>query len=316
MTKIRDKSSNNHELLPNRKQQLDKLRPFPEHALGSLHDSLIVDWTYNSNAIEGNTLTLKETKLVLEDGITVGGKSLREHFEAVNHREAILYVEDIVQKAEPLSEWQIKSIHRLILQKIDDSNAGRYRTQNVVISGARHIPPDFLQIPGEMQRFIEWYRQRGTKYHPIEKAALIHTLFVKNHPFVDGNGRTARLLMNFELMKDGYLPWLFATKIDLGIMRLSTSHTPKEIMRVWSGLWPTGKSGCLICIYGFCINNAGPEVNSPGSAEKNTFKPTSGAPHFYSSRSHRHTGFASIPSGNECSPSILVVRIIASFRLK
>ncbi len=196
----------NFSKIESKKQQLDKLRPFPEHALRSLHDNLIVDWTYNSNAIEGNTLSLKETKLVLEDGITVGGKSLREHFEAVNHREASLEVEDIVQNGEPLSEHQIKAIHQLILQKIDDSNAGRYRTQNVVISGARHIPPDFLQIPGEMQRFIEWYRQRGAKYHPIEKAALIHSFFVKIHPFVDGNGRSARLLMNFELMKDGYLP--------------------------------------------------------------------------------------------------------------
>ena len=111
-----------------------------------------------------------------------------------------------MKKAESLSEWQIRSIHQLILQKIDDSNAGRYRDQNVVISGARHSPPDFLQVPGEMQRFMEWYEKEGPGYHPVERAALVHSFFVKIHPFVDGNGRTARLLMNFELMKDGYVP--------------------------------------------------------------------------------------------------------------
>ena len=128
------------------KAKLDALRPLPQAALRNLHEELVLRWTYHSNAIEGNTLTLMETKVVLE-GIAVGGKLLREHFEAINHRDAILYVQDIVHRAEPLSEWQIRNIHQLILKNIDADNEGRYRQLNVTISGARHVPPDMLQVP-------------------------------------------------------------------------------------------------------------------------------------------------------------------------
>ncbi len=185
------------------KMRLDALRPLPEHSVKSLHDQLVLDWTYNSNAIEGNTLTLKETKVVLE-GITVGGKSIREHSGAINHKEAIDYVEAIVANDEPFSERMIKSIHQLVLKTIDDDNAGAYHRENVVISGAEHIPPDHMMIPGEMQSLLERYHQ--SKLHPVERAARLHTDFVKIHPFIDGNGHTARLLMNFELLRNGYLP--------------------------------------------------------------------------------------------------------------
>lgn len=131
------------------KARLDALRPLPQAALRNLHDELVLRWTYHSNAIEGNTLTLMETKVVLE-GITVGGKLMREHFEAINHRDAILYVEDVVRRAEPLSEWQIRNLHRLILKQIDDDNAGVYRQLNVTIAGARHVPPDMLLVPEQM----------------------------------------------------------------------------------------------------------------------------------------------------------------------
>ncbi len=123
-----------------KKELLDSQSPLPKYTLKSLREKLLLEWTYHSNAVEGNTLTINETKVVLE-GITVGGKTLREHLEVLNHREAIGYVEEIVQKEEPLSEWQIKNLHRLVLKGIDDVYAGVYRSQQVFISGASHIPP-------------------------------------------------------------------------------------------------------------------------------------------------------------------------------
>ncbi|HED14209.1 MAG TPA: Fic family protein [Gammaproteobacteria bacterium] len=185
------------------KKQLDALRPLPRHTVKSLHEQLVLEWTYNSNAIEGNTLTLKETKVVLE-GITIGGKPMREHFEAINHKEAIDYVEGIVSQQEPLSERLIRAIHQLVLKNIDDDNAGRYRRENVVIAGAEHTPPDHLHIPQQMNDLMDWYHSFSG--HPIERAARLHSDFVRIHPFVDGNGRTARLLMNLDLMASGYLP--------------------------------------------------------------------------------------------------------------
>ena len=163
-----------------------------------------MEWTYNSNAIEGNTLTLSETKVVLEDGITIGGKTLKEHLEVVNHKEAINYMEDIITKDEKLSERQIKKIHYLILKGIDDENAGKYRSEKVVISGAEHIPPAHLLIHDQMEELINWYNDKGSALHTIERAARLHTDFVKTHPFIDGNGITARILLIFELMKAGY----------------------------------------------------------------------------------------------------------------
>ncbi|PTV96809.1 hypothetical protein C8C76_1248 [Halanaerobium saccharolyticum] len=124
-----------------KKRKMDEKSPLPKNTLKSLREKLLLEWTYNSNAIEGNTLTLSETKVVLEDGITIGGKTLKEHLEVVNHKEAINYMEDIINKEEKLSERQIKNIHYLILKGIDDENAGKYRSDKVVISGAEHIPP-------------------------------------------------------------------------------------------------------------------------------------------------------------------------------
>lgn len=186
------------------KATLDGARPLPTHTVASLREKLMLEWTYHSNAIEGNTLTLRETKVVLE-GITVSGKSLREHFEATNHRDAILYVEAVVANDEALTEWQIRNLHALVLKSIDSEQAGRYRQENLVIAGASTVPPDFMHLPAEMAALIDWYNQAAAM-HPVERAAELHTRFVKIHPFVDGNGRTGRLLLNFELMKMGYPP--------------------------------------------------------------------------------------------------------------
>ena len=179
-------------------------RPISKETLKSLKESINLEWTYNSNGIEGNTLTLRETQVVLE-GITVGGKTLKEHLEVINHEQAILFLDDLVKDKEPISEWNIKNIHQLVLKKIDDNNAGKYRNENVTIKGATHVPPDYLIVPELMEKLILNY-ENWDRYHPIIKAALLHGELVKIHPFVDGNGRTSRLVMNLSLMNSGYLP--------------------------------------------------------------------------------------------------------------
>ncbi len=192
-------------MIDEKKTQLDKLRPFPKSTLKSLQEKISLEWTYHSNAIEGNTLTLKETKVALE-GITIGGKSVREHLEAINHKDAIQYLYEIIKNKEKLSEWQIKQIHALILKKIDPKNAGAYRKENVLISGAKHIPPDHIHVSDEMKNLLSCYKTKWKDLHPLERASLLHIDFVKIHPFTDGNGRTSRLLQNFELIKEGFPP--------------------------------------------------------------------------------------------------------------
>ena len=134
----------------------------------------------------------------------MGGKTMREHFEAINHKQAIDFVEALVKEPQALSEWQVKPIHQLILKNIDDDNAGVYRKGNVVIAGAEHVPPDTLRLQAEMQTFIDWYQNESKNLYPAERVARVHADFVKIHPFSDGNGRTSRLLMNLELLKDGF----------------------------------------------------------------------------------------------------------------
>ena len=197
--------------LDERKEKLDSKRPIPKETLKTLEENFKLEWTYNSNAIEGNTLTLKETKVVLE-GITIGGKTMREHLEAINHNEAILFLEELIKDNKELTELDIKNIHYIVLKGIDNENAGRYRIENVIISGASHIPPEAVIIPELMEKLIYRYDEWKDKYHPIIVSALLHAEFVKIHPFIDGNGRTARLLMNFEVMKNGYPPIIIKTE--------------------------------------------------------------------------------------------------------
>lgn len=193
------------EVIDKKRAELEKYRPLPKNTLKSLRENMLVEWTYNTNAIEGNTLTISETKVVLE-GITIGGKSIREHLEVINHREAILFLEELVNKNEPFSERNIKDLHRLVLKNIDNENTGIYRHENVIISGAKHRPPEHFLIKEQMERLVADYNGHWREKHPIERAALLQGEFVKIHPFIDGNGRTARLLLNFELMKNGYPP--------------------------------------------------------------------------------------------------------------
>ncbi|MBU0729281.1 MAG: Fic family protein [Proteobacteria bacterium] len=188
------------------KRLIDQHRPLPASVLARLKQQLVLDWTYNSNAIEGNTLTLRETKLVLEDGLTVGGKSMREHLEAINHREAIAYVEELAREDELLLERHLKEIHALVLREIDQQYAGRYRDIQVRISGSNHLPPEPFLVGERMQAFARKWLTNTQITHPVVQAALAHYELVAIHPFVDGNGRTARLIMNLMLMRKGYAP--------------------------------------------------------------------------------------------------------------
>ena len=189
-----------------KKTRLDALRPLPLAAVARLNEQLTVEWIYNSNAIEGNTLTLQETRLILETGLTVGGKSLREHFEVTNHREAIRYVEGLVDGTEPVSAFQVRQIHRLVMAGIDDEGAGSYRILPVRIAGSAHTPPEAWQVGQLMEGWQTWLMGEAGSLHPVERAAQAHHRLVAIHPFLDGNGRTARLVMNLLLMREGFPP--------------------------------------------------------------------------------------------------------------
>jgi excisionase family DNA binding protein len=186
-----------------KRNALDKLRPFNRGALAKLQETFRVDLTYNSNAIEGNSLSLSETKLVLEEGITIGGKSMREHLEVTNHSKAIDFVESLVNKPR-IEEIDVLNLHAMILDRIDPENAGFYRRGAVRISGTSYTPPNPVKVPALMQEVYALMNTKGGE--PIDTAARIHQRFVDIHPFIDGNGRTARLLLNMYLMRNGYPP--------------------------------------------------------------------------------------------------------------
>jgi Uncharacterized conserved protein len=191
--------------IDDKKNILDSKRPLKKEVLDNLKRYFDVELTYNSNAIEGNTLTVTETKVILEDGITIGkGKTLREHLEVINHKEAIDYIDEIVSKDSDISERVIKDLHYIILKSIDSKNAREYRTTNVLISGSIHRPVEHFLVSEKMKDLIEWYKDNKKKLHPIELAAEFHFRYVYIHPFIDGNGRSARLLMNLILMRNGY----------------------------------------------------------------------------------------------------------------
>lgn len=216
-----------------KKRELDRLRPLPPSIVTKLKEQFLIEWTYNSNAIEGNTLSLQETELVLNHGLTIGNKSLKEHFEAINHKECIELIEEFVEKKKELNTQFIKEIHRIILKNIDDYQAGVYRKTNVRILGAVHIPPDAIKIERLMNEFLEWYYSVKHTMSVPELAAWVQYKFVWIHPFIDGNGRTARLLMNLVLLQNGYPP---AVILNLDrqkyyrVLRQADMDKPKEFM--------------------------------------------------------------------------------------
>lgn len=189
-----------------KKAVLDSRRPLPAGTVQSIRRAVRLEWTYHSNALEGNTLTLRETQVVLE-GLTIGGgKTLREHLEVINHAQAVDYLDDLVSRREPLTLVVIRQVHTLILRGIDDANAGHWRTVPVAISGSRHVPPPATAVAPMMGDLLGWYEGEAQALHPVLLAARFHHRFVYIHPFVDGNGRTARLLMNLILITAGYPP--------------------------------------------------------------------------------------------------------------
>lgn len=163
-----------------------------------------IEYTYESNKIEGNTLTLQETALVIEKGLTVGGKTLNEHLEAVNHTYAIEYIKELSRDNQSISERDLLQIHSLILKGIDNINAGQYRKVQVLISGAKYVPPQHYLVAKEMEELFVWYNENKNKLHPVILSAEMHERLVTIHPFIDGNGRTARLLMNLILLQNGF----------------------------------------------------------------------------------------------------------------
>ncbi|MDL2252788.1 Fic family protein [Ruminococcaceae bacterium OttesenSCG-928-I18] len=184
------------------KAELGNRRPLTQGELKRLQEEFLVEFTYNSNAIEGNTLTLRETALVLE-GVTIDKKPLKDHLEAVGHRNAFLYVEQLITDKTAISEKVIKDIHSLVLMDRPDDK-GVYRRIPVTIMGAYHEPPQPYLVPVQMEQLVA--RQKETKRHPIENAALFHLDFEGVHPFIDRNGRTGRLMLNLMLMQQGYPP--------------------------------------------------------------------------------------------------------------
>lgn len=198
----------NWKKLTERKKALDGYRPLPPELVQNLEQWFIVELTYTSNAIEGNTLTRHETAIVVEKGLTVSGKSLVEHLEAANHARALRKVLKLARKkTKNLTERDILDIHETILRGIDDGNAGRYRSIAVRISGSMVVLPIPVKVPDLMTRFAQDITG-AHKRHPVEWAAEAHYQLVTIHPFVDGNGRAARLLMNLILMQNGYPPAL------------------------------------------------------------------------------------------------------------
>lgn len=179
------------------------LRPFPKETLKSLREYYRVGLTYSSNALEGNSLTESETKVVIEDGITIGGRPLKDIYEATGHAKAYDFLYEI-SKDRPVTESDILALHRLFYSQIDKENAGAWRKVRVFISGSRRILPAPEKVPELMTEFVRWMADNEGELHPVEFAALVHQKFVVIHPFVDGNGRVARLLMNLALMRAGW----------------------------------------------------------------------------------------------------------------
>ena len=184
-------------------QQLWAFRPLSKETLQSLREYYRVGLTYTSNALEGNSLTESETKIVIEDGLTIEGKPLRDVYEAIGHAKAYDYLYELSHDA-PITEETIRTLHRLFYQQVDPDKAGEYRCVPVFISGSQYAVAPVAEISKRMQQLVQWYMNHEGKMHPVQLAAEMHKRFVYIHPFIDGNGRVARLLMNLVLLRNEY----------------------------------------------------------------------------------------------------------------
>lgn len=202
----REELQSTFERLYHKKQHLQSSRPLPAIALNKIKESLSIEWTYNSNSIEGNTMSLRETQMVLQEGITVKGKSLREHFETHNHDKAIDYLYSIINETYILRSIDILSLHGLVLRSIEEDFAGRIRNGGVRITGANFTPPNANKVPDLLDELIDFINTNPLNLNAIELATIFHHKLVWIHPFFDGNGRTVRLSMNLLLMRCGFPP--------------------------------------------------------------------------------------------------------------
>lgn len=183
---------------------LSQLQQYRDWDSRSVDKATDIEYTYDSNRIEGNTLTLRETDLVINKGLTIGGKPLVEHLEAINHYEAVELIREMASHDARFSRHDLLTLHALVLRGIDKQYAGRFRDIPVMISGSRHIPPQPWLLEEQMAGYFEFYAQNRQSLHPIVLAAELHERLVTIHPFVDGNGRTSRLVMNLVLLQHGY----------------------------------------------------------------------------------------------------------------
>lgn len=195
----------NFTVVDNLKDKLRSMRPLNQTELKRLREEFMIDNTYNSNAIEGNTLTLRETALIIQEGITIAEKPIKEHLDVIGHKDAFEYITALAEKNTVITEQIIKNIHSLVLMN-DADNRGIYRRIPVSILGAAHTPPEPYLVPERMERLIADYNRARREKHVIEAVSEFHLMFEGIHPFIDGNGRTGRLILNLELIKLGYLP--------------------------------------------------------------------------------------------------------------
>lgn len=186
------------------KAKIDAYRPMQEPLLSQIRAYYRVGLTWSSNALEGNSLTESETKVALEDGLTVGGKPIRDYYEATGHAKAYDAMWTLLNALNPLTEADMRSLHRLFYSQVDEATAGSYRLQRVFITGSRFTPPAPEKLPALMADFVKWLEDAEKAQHPVVLAAEAHKRFVFVHPFIDGNGRVARLLMNLCLLRHGY----------------------------------------------------------------------------------------------------------------
>lgn len=220
--------------------EINTHRPLKGQALNQLREHLRIGLTWASNALEGNSLTETETKVVIEDGITIGGKPLKDHFEAIGHAEAFDHLQKLARRKE-ITERDILKLHKLFYYRIDDANAGHYRKQNIIVTGTDFVFPPPSQLKETMALFVDEIPRLRAGTHPIEFAALLHTRLVTIHPFVDGNGRAARLLMNLALLQEGFpvtiIPPVLRSEYLAAVRESNTGNVTPFVNLVSSMVW-------------------------------------------------------------------------------
>lgn len=219
------------EKIDQKQKRINESRPLDQSKIKNLKNYFKIGLTYASNALEGNTLTESETKVVIEDGITIGGKSLKDHLDAIGHARAFDYLWELA-KSTNITEQDIKELHKICFQPKDGATAGQYRQVDVIITGSQHNDKlsDYEKVPDHMQKFVLQLAEKRVHLHPVVYAATLHRDFIYIHPFEDGNGRTARLIMNHALLSTGYPPVIISPAFKHEyIQALEKSHSTSQV---------------------------------------------------------------------------------------